>query len=279
MTLRLHAPAKLNLFLHITGKRPDGYHLLESIMGPLALSDEIAAEPADTLSLEIENAALPRTDNLVLRAAEALQKKAGIQKGAALTLTKTIPVGAGLGGGSADAATTLHLLAKLWNIKLPAKEMEALALALGADVPVCYRRESCFVQGIGERLTPLALPIFPIVLVHPRKPLATKDVFAHHQLPFSPSVAIKAFNTVADWVQFLRSCKNDLEPAATHLMPEIAQMLSAIAGTADCRLTRMSGSGATCFGIYDTMPHAAAAALLLQQQFPSYFVQATLFNV
>jgi 4-diphosphocytidyl-2-C-methyl-D-erythritol kinase len=267
------APAKVNLALHVTGRRPDGYHLLDSLVVFPRLGDRLEAVPAGELSLAIGGpfgaglAAEP--DNLVLRAARLIRPSG---EGAALRLVKALPVASGIGGGSADAAATLRLLARLWRAPLPSP---AAVLGLGADVPVCLAGRACRMAGIGERLTPLDLPPFWIVLANPGVPLATGAVFAGlagasgPPLPDPPGPG--DLDALAAW---LARQRNDLEPPAVSAAPAVAEAIAALAAQPGCRLARMSGSGATCFGLFAAEPPARAAAAALARARPAWWVAA-----
>lgn len=266
MALREAAPAKVNLFLHVTGRRADGYHLLDSlaVFGPAA--DTLAAQPAPALSLELEGpfgtTLSAEPDNLVLRAARALAAATGHAGGAAMTLGKHLPVASGIGGGSADAAAALRLLNRLWNTRLDEAALATLAAPLGADIPVCIASRPARMQGIGERI--LAAPTLPecgLLLVNPGVPLATPDVFRARRGGFSAEAALpRAWPDAAAMAADLRRLGNDLEAPARSLCPVIGEVLRALAAAPGCLLARMSGSGATCFGLFSTPAEAAIAA-------------------
>lgn len=268
------APAKLNLDLYITGFDSDGphrgYHRIDSLIVFLDLADGLEAAPADTLSLTTTGpfavALTDEPDNLVLRAARSLAAVAGIDAGARLTLTKRIPVAAGLGGGSADAAAALRLLSRLWGIELPAAERDALALSLGADVPVCLHGRPAIVSGIGEVITPVpALPAgLSVVLVNPRKALSTAAVFAARQGTFSRPPAER--DGIAG--------HNDLQPAALELMPEAGPMLDALAALPGALAARLTGSGPTGFALFADSAAAADGAARLAAAQPDWWVHA-----
>jgi len=253
------AAAKVNLYLHVTGKRPDGYHLLDSLAVFPAIGDSLTVETAKTLSLTITGpfgatlAAEP--DNLVLRAARRLNPTGG----AALRLEKNLPVASGIGGGSADAAAALRLLARLWKLETP---LHDLAASLGADIPVCLASRPARMSGIGELLHPApGLPPFGIVLVNPGIAVPTPAVFRARAGTFSPAAELPAsWPTAAAMVKTLAQLTNDLEPPAIALAPVIGDVLAALRALPNCLLARMSGSGATCFGIFATAAQAAAAA-------------------
>jgi 4-diphosphocytidyl-2-C-methyl-D-erythritol kinase len=265
------APAKLNLFLHVTGRRDDGYHLLDSLAVFAGLSDTLTAAPADALSLTVTGpfaaAAGGSDDNLVLRAARALAPGCG----AALALEKMIPVAAGLGGGSSDAAAALRLLARLWHLP-PAPP--TLAVTLGADVPVCLTPRPARMQGIGEILSPApALPQgLGLLLANPRLPLATPPVFRARSGAFdAPATLPTRFADAADLAAFLASTRNGLEAAAISLCPPIAAVLAACAALPGALLARMSGSGPTCFALFATVAEAEAAAQALSAREPGWW--------
>ncbi len=262
------APAKINLSLHITGKRADGYHLLDSLVVFAAMGDRLTVSPAESLSLRVIGpfaAGLEKEgDNLVLRAARALAEAAGIAPHAALVLEKNLPVASGIGGGSADAAAALRLLARLWGVALTPERLHAIAARLGADVPVCLGRVPTRMRGVGEVLEPApGLPACGLVLVNPGVALATADVFRARSAAFSPPLALpEAWSGAAAMAADLAGMTNDLEPPAVALRPVIGAVLAAIAARPGCLLARMSGSGATCFGLFadaDTAAREAAA--------------------
>jgi 4-diphosphocytidyl-2-C-methyl-D-erythritol kinase len=257
------APAKVNLFLHVTGKRDDGYHLLDSLAVFPAVGDRLSLEAAGALTLGISGrfgASLSaETDNLVLRAARLLASEAGVSASARLILEKNLPVASGIGGGSADAAAALRLLARYWNISAP---LQGIALALGADVPVCLTRRPVRMAGIGEGLSPAPkLPVFGMVLVNPGVPVATADVFRARRKDFSPAASLPdAWPDAAAMAAGLSELRNDLEDAAIALAPGIAAALAALRALPGVLLARMSGSGATCFAIFGTSAEASHAA-------------------
>ena len=279
--VRVEAPAKINLFLHVTGRRGDGYHELESLVGFAAVHDRIEARPGDRLALEIDGpfaAALDAgADNLVLRAARALAREAGVAAGARLRLHKALPVAAGIGGGSSDAAAALRALAALWGAAVAEPALARLALALGADVPVCLAARPSLVRGIGERVRPApALPAAPMVLVNPMLPLATARVFAAREGPYSAPVGFgTAARDPAALARALGGTRNDLAPAARRICPEIDAVLEALDSFPDCLLARLSGSGPTCFGLFAGEREADRAASLIAAARPRWWVRST----
>lgn len=271
-TLSALAPAKVNLSLAITGRRPDGYHELESLVVFADAGDQISVAPAAELSLAIEGPFAPQLeaedDNLVLRAARLFESG----QGAEIVLTKNLPVAAGLGGGSSDAAAVLPLLAQLWDLPVPSARVPAL----GADLPVCLSRRPARVSGIGESVMPAELPDFSLVLANPGVPLPTGEVFAAFDGVFStPPPAPGRFSDLTALVDHLRAAPNDLEPPARVLCPEIGEVLLALAECSGCRLSRMSGSGATCFGLFADRSAAVEAASEIRRHHPEWWVAAT----
>ena len=260
------APAKVNLYLRVTGRRADGYHLLDSLAVFAGAADRVTAMPAATLSLTLagpEAAGLAaEADNLVLRAARALAAAAGVPAQAALHLEKHLPVASGIGGGSADAAAALRVLEALWGTKLGPAGLARVAATLGADVPVCVASRAARMQGVGDMLSPApALPGCGLLLANPRLALPTPAVFRARQGEFSaPAEMAAGFADAAALADWLRPLGNDLEAAAIGLCPPIAEVLAAIAAQRGCLLARMSGSGATCFGVFETPGAAVAAA-------------------
>ena len=260
------APAKVNLYLHVTGRRADGYHLLDSlaVFGPAA--DEVAAEPAEGLSLALDGpfgaGLAAEADNLVLRAARALAEAAGCNRGAALRLVKRLPIASGIGGGSADAAAALKLLDRLWALGLGEAWLAEIGGRLGADVPVCLASRPMRMQGVGELLSPApALPPCGLLLVNPGLALATPAVFRAREGAFTPPATLPAaWDDAAAMARDLAALRNDLEAPAIRLCPPIAEVLAALRALPGCLLARMSGSGATCFGLFATPAAAEAAA-------------------
>ncbi|MEN8194988.1 MAG: 4-(cytidine 5'-diphospho)-2-C-methyl-D-erythritol kinase [Pseudomonadota bacterium] len=277
--LRLAAPAKVNLYLHVTGRRADGYHLLDSLIAFTALSDQLELGPADGMRLTVEGAfadnAGPLDDNLVLRAARALADVAKVDKGMAGRLVKNIPAAAGLGGGSADAAAALRGLMRLWDIPRDTVDLPTLALELGADIPVCLAAGSSFVGGVGEQIEAApALPETGILLVNPGVALATPSVFAGRRGGFSPPGRFSESPPNAKVLAgLLGERDNDLTEAAIRLAPVIADVLAALESAPGCHLARMTGSGATCFGLFDDEAAAAGAAGALRRD--DWWVWAT----
>ncbi|MBL8698556.1 MAG: 4-(cytidine 5'-diphospho)-2-C-methyl-D-erythritol kinase [Alphaproteobacteria bacterium] len=280
--VRHAAPAKLNLYLHVLGRRADGYHLLDTLFAFCSIGDVVEASVDASLSLVIEGpfaAGLSAgDDNLVLRAARALAPPGG-GRGARLRLIKNLPVAAGLGGGSADAAATLRALVELWDLRLDPRRLAEIAASLGADVPACLLGRPAFAAGVGDELAEAPpLPHCGVVLCNPGAPLRTPDVFARRVGGFSPSARFESAPADAqDLARLLRARRNDLTPGAVSLAASIAGALHALERSPGCRVARMSGSGATCFALYDDAEAAARAASALARAQPGWWVAATRF--
>jgi 4-diphosphocytidyl-2-C-methyl-D-erythritol kinase len=278
---RRAAPAKINLYLHVVGRRADGYHVLDSLVAFAGVHDTVVAENANALTLAVEGpfaAALSaEADNLVLRAARALADAAGVRPWAALRLVKRLPVAAGLGGGSADAAAALLAAAELWRVAPKPGALARLAVKLGADVPVCLEGRAAQVGGIGEKVEPAPpLPRAPLVLVNPLVPLPTPAVFKARGGPFSkPAPLAAAPRDARDLAEALAARRNDLTDAALGIVPAIRDVLAALEAQPGCLLARMSGSGATCFALFARDDAARAAAAALRAAMPGWWVEAS----
>jgi 4-diphosphocytidyl-2-C-methyl-D-erythritol kinase len=284
MAVTAFAPAKVNLYLHITGRRDDGYHLLDSLVAFVDIGDRLRVEPAASLSLTVDgpeaaDLAAVRDDNLVLRAARLLADRAGIIAGAALHLDKHLPVAAGIGGGSSDAAAALLALKGLWQISLENEALWALGARLGADIPACLYRRAVWVGGIGERLEPAGpLPEAGILLVNPRRALPTAAVFAARRGPFGHAGRFAPMpGTVSALARVLMPCRNDLTEAAIGLVPEIGAVLARLGRLPGCLLARMSGSGATCFALFANRAAAEAARAEVAAAEPRWWCAAGAF--
>lgn len=274
MTRAGFAAAKINLTLHVTGRRPDGYHLLDSLVTFAGVGDQVSARPASGLELTVtgpQAAGLQgEGDNLVLRAARLL----GTGRGAALRLDKHLPVASGIGGGSADAAATLRVLAELWALPLPDT---ASVLRLGADVPVCLAGRSCRMFGIGGGLHPVpALPPVWAVLANPGIAVATPMIFAGLERRDNPPMPdlVPKFADAASLAHWLAVQRNDLQPAAITRIPAVAAVLADLITLPGALLARMSGSGATCFALFADAKKAEAAAALQRLRRPDWWVAA-----
>ena len=275
--LKIIAPAKVNLFLHVTGKRKDGYHLLQSLVTFANYGDNLTITPAEHFSITIDNpfTALDEENNLVTRAANTLAQTLQKDLDCNIHLTKKIPIGAGLGGGSADAATTIKGLLQYWNESISGSQLDEILVSLGADVPICYQNQSAIIQGIGEEIIPLpSLPDLPTLLVYPNKFCPTIDIFKTYEKDFSSPIPIpEKFTVKEDLYDFLKQQTNDLTQAACHQIPTIKDVLTLINKQQGCALSRMSGSGSSCFGLFDNVENSQAAALSIQKENPDWWVQ------
>lgn len=278
------APAKINLFLHVVGKRADGYHDLQSLVAFTVFGDEISLDPDDGFSLSLSGpfAALlsGSGDNLVLAAAKILANRGGAKRGVRIRLRKNLPVASGLGGGSADAAAVLRGLTRLWQLNIDQEFLFETAEQLGADVPVCVASETSWMEGKGERLHRLPpLPKTGVLLVNPGVQISTAQVFAtlgrHRSLAVPPPKA--PFQDVSALVQFLHATSNDLEAPARTIAPIIANVLREMDELPGALFARMSGSGATCFALFAEEEGAAAAARLLRNVHSEWWIRETVF--
>lgn len=276
-TIREVAPAKINLFLHVGAKRADGYHPLQSLAVFTATSDILAMEPAPDLSLTIDGPFAKgleaETDNLVLKAARALGTH-----GAKLTLTKNLPVASGIGGGSADAAAALRGLNALWAIEKDDAALADIAAGFGSDIPACLLSTACFMEGRGEMLRQAeSMPYVPMLLTNPGVAVPTKDVFAALDERSGVDMALPRgrFTDTADLLRFLETTRNDLEAPAQRLQPMIGEVLAAITAQPGALLVRMSGSGATCFGIFADDDCCRRAGEGLKQSHPGWWIAPT----
>jgi 4-diphosphocytidyl-2-C-methyl-D-erythritol kinase len=279
--IREFAPAKVNLALHVTARRGDGYHHLDSLVVFAGLGDWLETGPGQGLTLAVKGpqaAGLPVQGNLVLKAAATLLEATGRpNSGANFMLDKHIPAAAGLGGGSSDAAAALRALNRLWDLGLDTARLTTIGATIGADVPVCVPAASARIQGIGEHVTSLpALPEFHLVLANSGRGLATASVFSDLAQPSNPGLPQmpSQWRGLAQLVEYLGCCRNDLAGPAMAAEPTIIEVLTALAGQRECLLARMSGSGATCFGLFATASAAAAATAALSRQKPHWWVAA-----
>lgn len=275
------APAKINLALCVVGQREDGYHLLDSLVTFTAFGDRLGLSPAPedrfTISGRFGAALDADDDNLVTRARDRLRRALAEQGQDAppvhIHLEKNLPIASGIGGGSADAAAALRGLLTLWRGTLPQSVLDAIAIGLGADVPMCLAGRPLIARGIGEEITPVALPAMPIVFANPLVGVSTPAVFKALACRDNPPLDLEA--RPADWLRALARLRNDLEPPARQLCPDIAVIADGLAAT-DAHVVRMSGSGATCFALYPSPEAADAAAAALKQKHPHWFFAATI---
>jgi 4-diphosphocytidyl-2-C-methyl-D-erythritol kinase len=283
------ARAKVNLTLRVVGRRVDGYHELESVVAFADCADRLSLTPAPELQLvttgPLAQACGAAADNLVLKAARLLGERVPNLQQGGFTLDKVLPVAAGIGGGSADAAAALRLLVRLNGLAVDDARLVEVARLTGADVPVCLPSRACVMTGVGESLLPLALPKLPCVMVNPRVAVATKDVFAalglrNGELLVGASDVLEAPGwpeagaSVEDWVEALAAGSNDLEAPAMRIQPVISEVISALNATNGAWLARMSGSGATCFAIYENTAEAGRAAQKIRLDHPGWWVHA-----
>jgi 4-diphosphocytidyl-2-C-methyl-D-erythritol kinase len=282
MTLQVKAYAKINWYLAVTGRRHDGYHTLQMLNSRISLYDKMWFTKSDSLSLEIQGQSelVAGGDNLIIKAVNALSAYANKPLPSKIRIQKNIPMGAGLGGGSADAAATLHAMNTLYDLQLPREALEEVGLQLGADIPFCLQNTPCKVEGIGEVLQPVALQHDQhLVLIMPRQSLSTKEVFSRLRMESLPpgdvDSAIKALEN--NRLEQLASClRNDLQPISEALCPEISSALLALQKSGAI-FAQMSGSGSSVYGVYESKDRAEKAFHSLQKQFGSVYL-ATAFG-
>jgi 4-diphosphocytidyl-2-C-methyl-D-erythritol kinase len=283
------ARAKVNLTLRVNGRRADGFHDLESVVAFADCADRLTLTPGSDLNLTMSGplaqACGETSDNLVLKAARLLAERVPDMKAGSFSLDKALPVAAGIGGGSADAAAALRLLSQLNGLALDDPRIIEVAQLTGADVPVCVNSRGCVMTGVGETLQPLSLPTMPCVMVNPGVPVATKDVFAALGLR-NGELLVGATDvllqdrwpggdaSLEDWVEALAASSNDLEAPAMRVQPVIGEVISALNATNGAWLARMSGSGATCFAIYENTAEAGRAAEKIRRDHPGWWVHA-----
>ncbi|MBI1272964.1 MAG: 4-(cytidine 5'-diphospho)-2-C-methyl-D-erythritol kinase [Alphaproteobacteria bacterium] len=274
------APAKLNLYLHVTGRGADGYHLLDSLVAFADVGDTVTVAAAEKFSLSVTGVmagALAGTDitrNTVAKVVHGLAAKLGRPPHVSVSLEKNLPVASGIGGGSADAAAALRGLARLWKLAEDDPLLFETGSTAGKDIPVCIASVTQYFGGGGEQLGPeVALPPCHIVLANPGVQVATADVFRARTGSFSPAARLE--NTprdAADLAAMLAARRNDLTEAALHVAPAVGDVLAALTATRNCLLARMLGSGATCFGLYTDRMAADAAAAQLRRKQPLWWI-------
>lgn len=282
--------AKVNLTLRVVARRSDGYHDLESVVAFADCADRLTLTPGSELGLQMSGplaqACGATSDNLVLKAARLLAERVPDMKAGSFTLDKVLPVAAGIGGGSADAAAALRLLAQLNGLSLDDERIIEVAQLTGADVPVCVASQACVMTGVGETLQPLALPKMPCVMVNPCVPVATRDVFdalglRNGELLVGAADVLlqdgswpEADASIAEWIEAFVEVGNDLEAPAARIQPVITEVLSALGESAGVKLVRMSGSGATCFAIFADDAAAQRAAQKIKRDHAAWWVHA-----
>jgi 4-diphosphocytidyl-2-C-methyl-D-erythritol kinase len=283
------APAKINLTLHVVGRRADGYHELESLVAFSRAGDRLMLEPGDKLELHVggptAGASGDPEKNLVIKAARQLAEHVEGLRVGTFTLVKKLPVAAGIGGGSSDAAAALRLLARLNSLTPDDPRLFEAARATGADVPVCLAAKARMMHGIGEKLGPvLDLPPLPALIVNPRQPLETKPVFEFMKIAPGSETHFGSHPKIASGMSYdaliaaLRKSRNDMEDAASVLAPIVAKVLAILTAAPGCRVARMSGSGATCFALFDNCRAVGRARKAIAEAHPDWWVKATLLN-
>jgi 4-diphosphocytidyl-2-C-methyl-D-erythritol kinase len=289
--LTIFAPAKINLYLHITGKLDNGYHMLDSLVSFTDVGDQVEIEPATDFEFRVKGPYAagfgpkeldysPHSSNLVVQAAWALAQAAQKVPNVRVTLTKNLPLASGLGGGSSDAAAVIWGLLEWWNLSTQAHYLPGLMARLGADVPVCLSCKATRVRGIGDILDPVPqMPEIPIVLVHPGKPCPTPEVFARYTGQFKETLTLpQSFDTFDSLTTFLRQQDNDLYKSAYEVVPEINNVINVLSVQKGCALARLSGAGATCFGLFIDEHAARGAAKTIAMENPDWWVKAGWLN-
>lgn len=290
-TSTIFAPAKINLYLHVTGRLDNGYHTLDSLVAFADVGDQIHIEAADDFEFSVDgpykNAfgpkeldASPHSSNLVVQAAWALSRATQKKLDVRVKLTKNLPVAAGIGGGSSDAAAIIWGLLEWWGLPKQAAFLPELMLDLGADTPVCFTCTPLRMQGIGEILEPApSMEEIAVVLVNPGKVCMTADVFRTSDAPFENAQTLPdALTEFDDLIDFLSAQKNSLQNAAISVVPEIGYVLSALEAQKGCALARLSGSGATCFGLFEDEARAKIAAGAISKENPDWWVTSGWLN-
>lgn len=289
MLYKTLCPAKINLFLHILGKRADGYHILESLVTFADCGDELSFERTDAeLALEIigpyakQLSGFDINDNLIIKATKLFEQHFNIRVAGKFSLVKNLPVASGIGGGSSNAAMAVKLLMQAYD---KTDDMDDVLLALGADVPVCFNGKNVIMSGIGERLDQWPdLPQLHAVLVNPNEAVSTAKIFG--KLNASADLAsydfagqvVSKFDDTYQLVKFLKTQRNDMQSAAVEICPEIANVLNALHECDDVLFAQMSGSGATCFAIFDTAQQAKTATKQLADAHPNWWIKSTIFS-
>lgn len=283
------APAKLNLFLHLTGKRQDGYHTLDSLVCFADIGDMITFEEAERFSFHIDGPfanvfqsqrGYIDDNNLVVKAVRNMSQIADRALNIKITLTKNLPIASGLGGGSSDAASTLWGLQQFWNYRIDDTIIQHVMVRLGADVPVCYLCQPTVMRGIGDHLVshPM-MPEIPIVIVNPNISCSTRDVFLHHSGYYREVINVpERFSSAETLVDFLKQTHNDLYDPALCCVPDISNVLHALNAFDSCLFSRMSGSGASCFGLFATMDEALSAVQTLTSEYPDWHIFSGTLN-
>lgn len=280
----IRAPAKINLYLHVLGRRPDGYHILDSLITFVNLYDILEIEAADDLVLTIDgpfgSGLSSGEDNLIIKAANILSNASGVKKGANIKLTKNLPIASGMGAGSSDAVATFKALSKLWGLSLSSDDLCEIALDIGAELPFFITGKSAIVSSIGEYIEPIDLPKLDILLVNPGIPVLTAQIFNNFakkadKLEKSPIKWENKYSNKNDLINFLLQTKNDLKESAIDSVPQIGAVIKELEAQEGCLFANMSGSGATCFGIFDNAKQAEEAKDAISQKYPDWWVENT----
>lgn len=276
------APAKLNLFLHVIGKDHHSYHLLQSLVTFADFGDVITLTPSDKYSIDVKGESssnISYQDNLVTKAIQGLEELTGDKFNFHITLEKNIPSGAGLGGGSSDAAAVVKALLDIKNITLDNQTLLPFLTTLGADVPICFAQKTSFVEGIGEKITPVKTnEALYAVLVHPKQHSDTAEIFKSFKQNFSNPVDINEKQNITNMLSFIKNKKNDLTDAAVSNTLAINGVLTVLQSQSDCVLTRMTGSGSCCFGLFPNNETAQKSAEEIQLEHPEWWVKKTTLN-
>ena len=285
-TLTVFAPAKINLYLHVTGKLENGYHTLDSLVSFADIGDEIEIKPGQGFEFHIQGpfangfsgldtSAQPDSTNLVAKAVWGLARLVRKTPAFDITLTKNLPLGGGIGGGSADAAAVVWALLQYWNLPKDLDGLDAFLLSLGADVPVCFLCRSVFMRGVGDVLDDtVSIPERPVVLVNPGKRCETPRVFSFYDGDYAANIQTRvSYETAEAFAALLYETENVLTNAAIKTVPDIQNVLHALNAQDGCSTARMSGSGSTCFGIFQDEQSAIKAASDIASQNPDWWVQ------
>lgn len=273
------APAKVNLFLHVVGKTSNNYHLLQSLVYFTDFGDKITVEESDKFSFENTGITIPKK-NSIIDATEHLSKILQQPLNCKITLDKKIPMGGGLGGGSSDAATTIKALLKLWNAKIKPIQLNELLISLGADVPSCYMAQAGYFEGIGEHVKPISnAPQLHAILCNPNKHSATENIFKNFDSQQKTPIALPhKFKTTNNLIEFLETTENDLTKSACQTAPDIIEMLNILNAEEKTLLSRMSGSGSTCFTLAENKSSAIELEKKLKSNYPEWWWQAVTLN-
>lgn len=273
--------AKLNLYLHVTGKMHGGYHSIESLLVPIGIYDNLnisfSGDSTTTMNITGEFAHLvSKSDNLVLKAIDAIYSYANIMpQGLNIALHKNIPVGGGLGGGSSNAATALKIMNILLGLNYTNEKLKKIGSTFGADVPFFIENRAALITGIGDIETLVDIPNLYVLLIYPNMELSTADVFQHAPFEFSNKLPIiNSHESHGSFISFLNICKNELEPNAINLLPQIQDILTVLSQQTGCMLARMTGSGSTCFGIFKNEFELQNALTKISREYPNWWIEA-----